>query len=615
MAGGNATIDEASDPAALAAEAVRSGFDRHQVAFREITRRAPVRQRQRDWLGMQRDAAERLDLHGREVGRTVSEVEARLGGATRNRRTWARMKAAYRDLIVGRADSELAQTFFNSVTRRVFTTVGVDPEIEYLGSDFEPPATSADDAYRTYRWPGSTEMLIRQILLDRPIGVPYQDLDRDARLIARAIEARCADGSGRPAVEAVDALHAVFYRNKGAYVIGRLQRRGGPVVPLVIALVNDDHRIVADAVLLTEDDASVVFSFTRSAFHADVPSPRGVIDFLKSIMPAKRVAELYIAIGYYKHGKAELYRDLVEHLGRSTDRFVVAPGDPGMVMLVFTLPSYDVVFKVIRDSFAVPKTVSHRQVRERYQLVFKHDRAGRLVDAQEFEHLALPRHRFSEALLAELAEVATRAVVLDGDRVVFTHVYTERRVTPLNLYLRQAAPAAAREVVLDHGRAIRDLAATNIFPGDLLLKNFGVTRHGRVIFYDYDELCLLTDCNFRAMPAARTDEEELSAEPWFAVAPGDVFPEEFIAFLGLYGELREAFLEAHADLLAPEFWKRMQSLQRQGEVVDIFPYRPGCRLRATPTGGGRRGAGGEDPIHPAHPTRPTAPDDAESGGR
>lgn len=564
-----------------AAETVREGFERHQQEFRAITRRAAARQERRDWRGMQQDSVERLDLYGREVGRTVVEVEQALGDEFRRKDCWARMKAVYRDLVADRLDADLAQTFFNSVTRRVFATVGVDPRIEYVDADFERPAGRSDaPAYSTYGRGGSTESLVQEILADRPLTVAYQDLARDARLIAEEIEAhRRAIGASEP-VEAIEVITPVFYRNKGAYVVGRI-RAGRRIMPLVIALVNEDHRMVADAVLLTEDEASIVFSFTRSAFHVDVPDPRGVIQFLKSIIPAKRIAELYIALGYHKHGKAELYRDLTHHLGRSTDTFEIAPGERGLVMVVFTLPSYDVVFKVIRDGFTYPKTTTRRQVLERYQLVFKHDRAGRLVDAQEFEHLTLPRQRFSDALLAELQASAASSVVLEGDRVAIKHLYAERRVTPLDLYLRQADEGPVREAVLDFGRAIRDMAATNIFAGDLLLKNFGVTRHGRVIFYDYDEICLLTDCNFREMPSPRDFDEEMAAEPWFYVGPHDVFPEEFIRFMGLYGTMREVFLEAHGELLTAGFWTGMQRLHWAGEVIDIFPYRPGRRLRRT----------------------------------
>jgi isocitrate dehydrogenase kinase/phosphatase len=262
----------------------------------------------------------------------------------------------------------------------------------------------------------------------------------------------------------------------------------------------------------------------------------------------------------------------------TADRFEPAWGEKGMVMAVFTLPSFNVVFKIIKDRFPYPKTTTRQEVRAKYQLVFKHDRAGRLIDAQEFEHLEFDRARFDEGLLAELLADAAGSVSVQGDRVVIRHLYTERRVTPLNLYVRQAPQAAAREAVLDYGRAIKDLAATNIFPGDLLLKNFGVTRHGRVIFYDYDELCALTDCRFRDLPQAASHDEELSAEPWYYVDDDDIFPEEFLQFLGFPPPLRALFLEAHGDLLTADFWRGMQARLRAGEIVDIFPYKPARRL-------------------------------------
>ena len=330
--------------------------------------------------------------------------------------------------------------------------------------------------------------------------------------------------------------------------------------------------MAADAVLLTEDEVSMVFSFTRSYFFVDTDRPRELVAFLRSLMPRKPVSELYDAIGHNKHGKTELYRALLAHAQASDDRFEVAAGQPGMVMAVFTLPSYDLVFKVIRDRFPPPKTATRREVMRKYELVFRHDRAGRLVDAREFEHLEFEKRRFSEALLDELRRDA-RASAEIGDRtVVLHHLYTERRLRPLDLYLREATPLEGRDAVLDYGEAIRDLARSNIFPGDMLLKNFGVTRHGRIVFYDYDELAVLTDCRFREVPRSRYDQDEMAGEPWFFVGENDVFPEEFLPVLGLSGEPREAFLARHADLLGTAFWTAMQEEHRAGRVPDIFPY-------------------------------------------
>lgn len=563
--------------AARGAVVVERAYAAYLRLFREITRRAARRHELHEWQGIQQDARDRLDLHGRFVTSAIAELRDELGVRGTSRPVWTEAKRAYAEAVGGRADRELAQTFFNSVTRRLFSTVGVDPSVEFVDAEYDGPRPAAGaPVFTSYPPRESTAALVRSLLGDQRVA--NQPIDFDAAVIADIIDRHRGEAWGARPIAGVDLLDPVFYRNKGAYLIGRI-RGGDRLLPLVIALVSDGARVVVDAVLLSEDEASIVFSFTRSYFHVDVEAPHDAIAFLKSIMPAKRVAELYIALGHDRHGKAELFRDLSRHLAVSTDRFEFADGDRGMVMVVFTLPSYDVVFKVIRDRFAHPKQTTRRQVLERYELVFRHDRAGRLVDAQEFEHLAFPRDRFGDELLAELRDETADTVTVDGDRVVIRHLYVERRVRPLNLYLREAAAAAGRAAVLDFGQTIKDLAATNIFPGDVLLKNFGVTRHGRVIFYDYDELAPLTDCNFRRMPEPRTLEEEMSAEPWFYVGPHDMFPEEFLPFLGLHGELREVFLEAHGDLFDADFWNRMQALHRAGEIVDIFPYQEGRRLR------------------------------------
>jgi isocitrate dehydrogenase kinase/phosphatase len=273
-----------------------------------------------------------------------------------------------------------------------------------------------------------------------------------------------------------------------------------------------------------------------------------------------------------------LYCDLLHHLSRSNKKFELADGERGMVMEVFTMPDYDLVFKVIKDHFAYPKNTTRDAVMAKYDLVFKHDRAGRLVDAQEFEHLKFNRNRFSDELLDSLKRNALQNVIINEDNVIVKHAYVERRVTPLNIYLREVDDTKALTAVVDYGNAIKDLAASNIFPGDLLLKNFGVTRHGRVVFYDYDELCLLSICNFRVMPQPRSYDEELSADPWFGVGENDVFPEELRNFIGLQGMLRKVFLKHHDDLFDVHFWHQVQSHISGGRTIDIFPYGQNKRL-------------------------------------
>jgi isocitrate dehydrogenase kinase/phosphatase len=298
-------------------------------------------------------------------------------------------------------------------------------------------------------------------------------------------------------------------------------------------------------------------------------------------MPRKRIAELYISIGQNKHGKTERYRDLLRHLHSTDERFVYAPGTQGMVMVVFTMPGYDDVFKVIRDRFPPPKRTTRNSIMAKYRLVFQHDRAGRLIDAQDFQHLQFARDRFEPGLLAELLAEAGRTVRLEGDSVVLEHVYVERRVVPLDLYAREAVFPAASAALIDYGQAIKDLACTNIFPGDLLTKNFGVTRHGRVVFYDYDELCALTDVSFKNMPVARDDMEEMSETPWFGVESSDIFPEEHLRFLGIPDELKAVFLERHGDLYQAEPWQSVQRRIEAGELMEVFPYADEARLAGT----------------------------------
>ncbi|HEU4643881.1 MAG TPA: bifunctional isocitrate dehydrogenase kinase/phosphatase [Gemmatimonadaceae bacterium] len=568
-------------PAVRAAAAIHDAFDAYHGAFRAITRRARQRFEQRDWPLAQRDAAERLAIYKRHLDAVLAVVRDALGDAATDAPTWQEVRWLHSALIVDRDDCELAETFFNSVTRRIFTTVGVNQRVEYVFPDatpgewLEPPPI-----LRRYAREGSTEAVVRRILGDVPWSVPWRDLGRDAALVAERVREGVCDAWGDDGFDAVEMLESPFFRNKGAYLVGRIWR-GDRLIPLLLPLLNDERGIHVDAVLTTSDEASIVFGFSWSYFLADIARPSAAVEFLASIMPLKRTDELYTAIGYNKHGKTELYRSLVEHLRDPAATFEFAPGDEGLVMSVFTLPSLNVVFKIIKDSFGHPKRTTRRDVMAKYHLVFVRDRVGRLADAQEFEHLQFPRARFSDELLRHLVEVAGSTVHADDDRVVIRHLYTERRVTPLNVYLREASPEAARDAIVDYGWAIKDLAAANIFTGDMLLKNFGVSRHGRVIFYDYDELCLLTDCTFRSLPQPRSLDEELSAEPWYYVGELDVFPEEFGAFMVPAGELREAFLGAHADLLTVEFWRAMQERQRAGELSDVFPYRQ-CRRLPSP---------------------------------
>lgn len=566
-----------SKAADIGAAIILAGFEHYQRSFIEISRRARSRFSKRDWQGIQSDAVERLDLYNQVVLDGVHKLQT-IGFDIKDKNIWTLMKDRFSDFLEGRVDSDLGETFFNSTTRRIFTTVGVDPLIEFVDSDIKAVGgRSHETIYHSYSYENDLEALLRNVFQEYLFDADFENFERDIKATVVKLKEHFDSLGTINSINRVNFITPVFYRSKGAYLIGRIQFANS-FSPLVISMRNPEQGLVIDAVLLREKDISILFSFTRSYFLVNSSFPRQLIEFLKTIMPNKRLAELYTSIGYNKHGKTELYRDLLRHLQESEDQFQIARGEKGMVMLVFTLKSYDLVFKVIRDRFQEPKTSTRQDVMDRYQLVFKHDRAGRLVDAQEFEHLRFEKTRFHPALLHELLEGAPRSVQVEGDYVSIKHLYTERRLVPLNIYLKEAPVDAAREVVLDYGSAIKDLAATNIFPGDILLKNFGVTRHKRVVFYDYDELCLLKGCRFRSIPSARRFADDFEAEPWFYVGPDDIFPQEFETFLGLQGELREVFMEAHKDLFEVEFWRQMQARIQAGEVVDVFPYQQSQRL-------------------------------------
>ncbi len=562
----------------LGAQSIHRAFDTYHRQFRAVTRRARARFEHRDWTGIRADASERLDLYRQVVDPTVRDVHVLLGQRVNDRFVWAGIKAVYSGLIADRDDWELAETFFNSITRRIFTTVGVDPAIEFVDTDFDiPPTPTRHPVFRVYERPRSTRELARAILRDYAHAAPYAQEDRDVDATAEALDRQLAEVGQAGRLERVEVLAPVFYRNKGAYLVGRIWA-GGRLVPLAIALLNSPDGILVDAVIVDENELSIVFSFAHSYFHVDVERPYDLIAFLRTIIPRKRVAELYISIGYHKHGKTELYRDLLACLATTEERFEIAPGETGMVMEVFTLPTYDLVVKVIKDRFAEPKTTTRQAVMQKYHLVFRHDRAGRLVDAQEYEHLQLDCERFSPDLLERLTRTAAETVQVVDGHVHIRHAYIERRVTPLDIYLREAPVEAARAAVVDYGRAIKDLAASNIFPGDFWLKNFGVTRHGRVVFYDYDELGLITDCRFTLMPRPRDEMEELSGEPWFYVGEHDVFPEEFRTYLRMPRGLSDVFVQQHGDLFEVDYWQHIQERLQAGEVIDIFPYQSDSRL-------------------------------------
>ena len=556
------------------AQTILDGFASYRHQFVKITLGAPDRFSRQDWSGVQQAAADRIELYESSVKDVSDTLRSRVGSENLSVSVWRETRALYLTMISERTDPELAETFFNSIFGRLFDHRTQADDLAFLDSWFSGmlQGTSSQGIAMQYGLSRGPDDAFDQLLDDYAFDLPYAARSRDRARLVKTLETHVSQDMMAGIDARLETLKSVFYRNKGAYIVGRFVS-DGQVIPLVIALVNDEGQIRVDAVVMDSDQASVIFSFTRAYFMVDVPMPAEFVDFLQGMMPDKARHELYTSIGFYKHGKTQLIRDLKSHLGQTDDAFVEAPGIRGLVMAVFTLPSLPVVFKLIKDKFGPSKMMSRDAVKRSYQLVKVHDRVGRMADTQEFFNLRFARDRFDDALLAELQATCASSIEFDGDEVIIRHCYTERRMTPLNIWLNDAPEDTWEPVLDDYGWAIKQMAAANIFAGDMLLKNFGVTRHGRVVLYDYDEIVYLTEVNFRKVPVAMTPEHEMAAEPWYSVGVNDVFPEEFPTFLFTDKRPREIFQRLHPEIFDPKWWQSTQQAIKEGHLMDFFPYR------------------------------------------
>ncbi|RLJ37208.1 bifunctional isocitrate dehydrogenase kinase/phosphatase [Acidovorax sp. 106] len=574
------------------AKAMMDGFNRHYRLFRTESARAKHRFETADWLGQQRAQRERIEFYDLRVKECVRRLEKEFGAGAQPMAVWHQAKLHYIGLLVNHHQPELAETFFNSVTCKIlhrthfqndFIFVRPAVSTEYIESD-EP---TAKPTYRAY-YPSRDTLHQTLITIVENFGLQraFAHLERDTRHVLAAMQTRLAQVKLRANFQ-IQVLTSLFFRNKGAYVVGRIIN-GFTEVPFALPILHDDQgHLTIDAALFGEEDLQILFSFARAYFMVDMEVPSAYVQFLRSLMPRKPRAEIYNALGLAKQGKTLFYRDFLQHLRHSTDQFRIAPGIKGMVMLVFDLPSFPYVFKLIKDYYPPQKDTTREQVKGKYLLVKQHDRVGRMADTLEYSEVAFPRSRFSDELIAEIEKFAPSQLEIsdrDGDgqtEVIIKHLYIERRMIPLNIYLQEALdagpddPHACQQIercVIEYGNAIKDMVAANIFPGDMLWKNFGITRHGKVVFYDYDEIEYLTDCNFRRVPAPRSEEDEMSGEVWYTVGPRDVFPETFGPFLLAQPVVRDAFMRHHADLLDAAFWQAHKTRIQAGHVIDVFPY-------------------------------------------
>ncbi len=563
------------------ARTILEGFDKHYSLFRAISAHARDRFARSDWAAVREAHAARIRMYDQRVRECVDVLRARFAAIPADDARWPRIKQAFIGQLYDHRQPECAETFFNSVACRVL-------DRQYYRNEyiFWRPAVSTEylvgeePCYRShYAREGGLRETLRDVLLGFDLGCEWEDLERDLDRLVGAAEAHIGGAWESQPNFQVQVAASPFYRNKAAYLVGRA-RNGDRQYPFVVPVLKNEEsgRVFVDALLLDRLSIGRVFSLARAYCMVDTEVPAALVTFLSSILPQRPKADLYTMIGLQKQGKTLFYRDLDQHLRHSSDRFIVADGTKGMVMVVFTLPSFPYVFKVIRDWYPPPKDTDRERVEERYQFVKMNDRVGRMADTLEYSHVAFPLDRIDPTLLEELQTLAPSVTQIDGEHLVVRHLYIERRMIPLDVYLRMASDAQAAAAIDDFGKTVREIASANIFPGDLLPKNFGVTRYGRVVFYDYDEIGKLTDFRFRRFPKPRDYDEELSAEPQFSVGPMDVFPEQFPTFLFPEGRDRDLFMEKHAALADPATWIALQKRCRAEQQEDIFPYGDAVRF-------------------------------------
>ncbi|WP_322046987.1 bifunctional isocitrate dehydrogenase kinase/phosphatase [Paraburkholderia sp. J67] len=567
------------------AQTLLEGFDRHYRSFCEAAARARACFESADWPGLQQLARERIASYDQRVRECVIALEDEYDAENIDDEVWEQIKLHYIGLLTTHRQPECAETFFNSVCCKIlhrsyfnndFLFVRPAISTEYIEND-QPAARPTYRAY--YPAKDGLAATLARIVTNFQLDTPFEDLERDVACVMQSMLDTFGTVDLKPNFQ-IHTLAALFFRNRSAYIVGRIIN-GDLVVPFVVPIRHvEEGKLALDTVLLRSDPVLIMFSFAHSYFLVEMDVPSAYVEFLRTIMPRKAKGEIYTSLGLQKQGKNLFYRDLRHHLSHSSDAFVAAPGIRGMVMIVFTLPSFPYVFKVIKDSFPAPKETTREQVQAKYQLVKRHDRLGRLADTLEYSSVALPVARLDEALVKELETLAPSMIEYEGENLVIRHLYIERRMVPLNLWLQNGSDEDVEHGIREYGNAVKDLIRANIFPGDMLYKNFGVTRHGRVVFYDYDEIEYLTDCNVRAVPAPRNEEDELSAEPWYSVGPRDIFPETYRTFLLGDPRVRRYFLEHHADFFEPSLWQESKTRLLAGEVPDCLPYDESERFRA-----------------------------------
>ncbi|MCB9033846.1 MAG: bifunctional isocitrate dehydrogenase kinase/phosphatase [Chitinophagales bacterium] len=558
-----------------------NAYDELLAQFNEITACAKSNFEQKKYAETFVKQQERYVLYRNYAKNCIQYAQEQLQEACTSEDIWAKIKTEFSRLIASKPYRLNSETFYNSVVRKIFFDKSFNEQIEFFDfNDYRPQRNEEAEKkiVTTILAMHFSKVTIKQLLQTCHFSIPFEDIDRDAEMIFNEVAPTIIYQKSNLYLTHIEILNSIFYRNRGAFIVGRFVYNDW-YMPFVIPILNDEGGLFVDSIVYTQAEISVIFSFTRASFMVNTKYPAQLIDYLKKLLPYKAVGELYDSIGYYRHGKTILYRDLMNYTLNHEDKFVIAPGIKGMVMTVFTLKYYNFVFKIIKDKFENPKTITRKEVIKKYEEVELNDRVGRMAYAHLFENLIFPRNLFAFELIQEFKEHCKETVEFIGNNVLIKHVYLERKMTPLNIYLQEANPIDKCKAILDYGFCVKELAAANIFPGDLLMKNFGVTRHGRVIFYDYDEIQQLTELRFRRLPQPDDYDDDRFSQIDISADQNDIFPEEFKSFMVPDGPIGEVFMAEHGDIFTPKLWINIQKKVRQGEYLRFYAYDKSRRFK------------------------------------
>ena len=564
----------------LTAEWILGVFDSFYDEFLRLTWAAKAAFENRDHPMAVSNARRRLGLYNATVYPLADELRAAFPQLKERARLWREVEAVYRAAVSGRYEADLALAYLHSVQRRVHYGEWRPVEYGFGGSHRVVPP--ADAVYERFAcsWP-LEPLLIQRALQVADLSVPFCDPKEDAELIARRVNDVLA-GRGGGGLRAIEMIRGGFFRNRGAYLMGRMILKGADLKPLVIALFNHAEGVRAEAVLQAVPHVHNLCSSTEAPFQVTNRHYHELAGFLSSIMPSRPLGLHYSTIGYYHFSKVAVMHEVRRRLIHDGERLAVAPGSPGTVTIAFTSPRSDYVLKVIRDrptsGYKWDSFAGVDAVLAKYKRVHEINRTGSMLDNIVYYNLRLERSWFEPALAQELLDAAVNSVQLQGEALVFRYLIVQRKLTPLNVFLESAPEDKAVRAMMNLGFCIRNNAAANVFNKDFDTRNYGVNRYLKIYLYDYDAVERLTDVKVRTNRDRCDGEEEVPA--WF-FEPGVIFlPEEIEAGLRVRDRtLRRAFRAAHAELMSVEYWEGLQQALRAGEVPGIHTFPESCYLK------------------------------------